>query len=85
MEFHLAESLGAVLHRLREHLFGVGPGHVVAVEPGEPPRRGGEKRLDVLERRAAREQIRLRHARAVEVREVGGSLRSKMEVQVEHG
>jgi hypothetical protein len=36
MEFHFAEALGSTLHGLREYLFGVGLGHIVAVEPGEP-------------------------------------------------
>ena len=70
MKLHLAESLRAVLDRLREHLFGVRLGHVVAVEPGEAARRRRLQRLHLFERRAAREQVRLRHAGAVEMREV---------------
>ena len=83
MELQLAEALGSVLDRLREHLFRVGLGHVVAVEPGEAPGRGGLQRLDLLEGVPAREEVGLRDAGAVQVREVALGLRAKVEMQVE--
>ena len=49
VKLHLAETLRSVLHGLREHLLGVGFGHVVAVEPGEASRRRGLNRLHLLE------------------------------------
>ncbi len=55
VEFHLAEALCSILHGLREHLFGVGLRHVVAVEPGEPARCCGLKRLHLVEDAPARE------------------------------
>ena len=42
------------------------------------------KRLDPIEDAPARQEIGFRDASAVEVREVGGRLRTKMEVQVEN-
>ena len=59
--------------------------HVVAVEPGEAARRSGLKRLHLLEDNPAREQIRLRHACAIEMHEVARHLLTKMEVKIEHG
>ena len=84
VKLHLAEALCSTLHGLREHLFGIGLGHVVAVEPGEPAGCCGLERFHLVEHAPARQQIGLRDASAIEMREVGGRLRTKMEVQVEN-
>jgi len=86
VELHLAEALRAILHGLREHLLGVGLRDVVAVEPGdEPARRRRLKRFHLVEGACARQQIRLRDAHAVEMREVAGRLLTQVAVQVEDG
>ena len=85
LKFHLAEALCPTLHGLREHLFGIGLGHIVAVEPGESARCCGLERLHLIEDAPARQQIGFRDASAVEMREVAGGLRTKMKVKVENG
>jgi hypothetical protein len=83
MELHLAEALGSILDRLREHLFRVGLRHVVAVEPRKPARCGRLQRLHPFEGGSTCEEVRLRHSRSVEMREIGRRLRTKMKVKVE--
>src|SRR5215218_2353725 len=83
MELHLAKALGAILHRLGQHLFGVGPGDVVAAEPGEPRWRRGLQRLHLFEGSRPGQQVRPRHPRTVEMRQVRRWLLTKMKVQVE--
>ena len=85
MKLHLAEALRSCFHGLREHLFRVRFGHVVAVEPGESSRRRSCALtcLHLVEAGAARQQVRLRHARAVEMGEVVAGCGRSMEVQIE--
>ena len=84
VKFHLAETLRSILHGSCESLFGIGLRHVVAVEPGEPIRCDGLKRLHLADNVTAREEIGFRHAGSVEVREVVGRPRTKMEVKIEN-
>ena len=85
VKLHLAETLRSRLHGFREHVFSIGLRHVLAVEPGKASRRRRLKRLHLFKGGTARQQIRLRHAGAVEMREVAGYLCAKMEMQVEYG
>ena len=84
MELHFAKTLCSTLDRLREHLFDVGLAHVVAIEPREPARCCGLERLHLVEDVAPCEEIGLRDAGAVKVREVTVRPGAKVKVQVEH-
>ena len=83
VELHFPESLGSVFHRLRQGRFCFGLRDVCAVEPREPPRRRCLERLDLIECSASRQQIGLRDARAIEMRQIAWRLGPHVEVEIE--
>jgi hypothetical protein len=78
VKFHFAEALCSTLHGLREHLFGVGLGHVVAVEPGKPAGCCSVKRLHLVEDAPARQEIDSSHSFRVGIRHRRDSVAARL-------